>query len=89
MPAEDGFPFSNITVGILGKYDRGNQPLVPNRAGLDDKSLKELQKDHMSFINFDPFKALSNRMGSLPSFEIGRNFLFSEKVGKGEYQVSE
>jgi len=24
LPEEDGFPFSNETVGILGKYDRGN-----------------------------------------------------------------
>ena len=39
----------------------------------------------MSFINFDPFKALSNKTGDLPSFEIGRNFLFPEKIGKGDY----
>lgn len=42
----------------------------------------------MSFINFDPFKALSNKTGALPQFEIGRNFLFPEKIGKGDYEVS-
>ena len=42
MPEEDGFPYSNETIGILGKYDWGNQPLGARAANLDDKSLKDL-----------------------------------------------
>jgi hypothetical protein len=38
----------------------------------------------MSYLNHDPFRSLSNKTQSLPSFEIGRNFLFREKLGKGQ-----
>jgi len=33
LPKEDGFPYSNQTNGVLGKYDAGNKPLNydPNR----------------------------------------------------------
>ena len=41
----------------------------------------------MSFINFDPFKALSNKTGSIPQFELGKNFLFQDKLGRGDMKT--
>jgi hypothetical protein len=59
-----------------------------NHADLDDKSLKDLQKNHMSFINHDPFRALSNHTSALPIFDIGKNFLYKEHLGNGDFSTT-
>jgi len=38
LPREAGFPYSNETIGVLGKYDNGSKPLMVKKADLSQKS---------------------------------------------------